>query len=124
MPCFKAKALSQTELNLPPFHRDIVMLDASNQPQDSSNPCHRLGNGNCEQLCFSYPQVAIGSDCNNMFDHVHDLYPQDAEGAPSSGRKCACSTGTIVSGRKCSVSPEYLVFATRTEIRSEQKKII
>ena len=43
--------------------RDIVMLDASNQPQDSSNPCHRLGNGNCEQLCFSYPQVRCCQAC-------------------------------------------------------------
>ena len=86
--------------------RDIVMLDASNQPQDSSNPCHRLGNGNCEQLCFSYPQDADGADGGGS-------------GSSTSGRKCACSTGSLVSGRKCSVSPEYLVFATRTEIRSE-----
>ena len=38
--------------------RDIVFLDPSNQPVDTTNPCQRLGNGNCEQLCFSYPADA------------------------------------------------------------------
>ena len=38
--------------------RDIVFLDPSNQPMETGNPCKRLGNGNCEQLCFSYPADA------------------------------------------------------------------
>lgn len=77
--------------------RDITMMDVSNQPIDSTNPCSRLGNGNCEQLCFTYPQ--------------------DSDKAGN--RQCACATGTLVNSRKCATSPEYLVFATRTEILSE-----
>ncbi len=80
--------------------RDIVILDPANQPVDSSNPCARLGNGNCEQLCFSFP-------------------PDQDRAGGGAGRKCACATGTLVNSRKCAVSPEYLVFSTRTEIRSE-----
>lgn len=36
--------------------RDIAIFDLTNQPPDDTNPCQRLGNGNCDQLCFSYPQ--------------------------------------------------------------------
>jgi low density lipoprotein-related protein 2 len=32
---------------------------------------------------------------------------------------CACATGSLVNGRKCATSTEYLVYATRTELRSE-----
>jgi low density lipoprotein-related protein 2 len=35
--------------------RDIVLVDRQNQPLDKMNPCYKSGNGNCEQLCFSYP---------------------------------------------------------------------
>ncbi len=79
--------------------RDIVMMDETNQPKDPNNACNRLGNGNCEQLCFSYPEEAPTSTFT--------------------GRKCACATGTLINSRKCVVSPEYLVFSTRSEIRSE-----
>ena len=36
-----------------------------------------------------------------------------------SGRTCACAFGSLIGGRKCTVSNEYLVFSTRTELRSE-----
>ena len=39
--------------------RDIAMVDRQNQPLDKNNPCYVLGNGYCDQLCFSYPQVKI-----------------------------------------------------------------
>ena len=81
--------------------RDIVMFDASNQPVDNNNPCAQLGNGNCQQLCFTYPKEDSSS------------------GSSFSGRKCECATGTLNGDTKCDVSPEYLVYATRTEIRSE-----
>lgn len=76
--------------------RDITIYDVTNQPPDR-NPCRKLGNGGCEQLCFSYPQEMSGS----MF-------------------KCDCATGSIAPGSqtKCSTINEYLVFSTRTEIRS------
>ena len=35
------------------------------------------------------------------------------------GKKCECAVGSLVRGRKCEVSKEFLVFTTRTEIRSE-----
>jgi len=36
--------------------RDIAIFDLNNQPADDNmNPCKRLGNGGCSQLCFSYP---------------------------------------------------------------------
>ena len=81
--------------------RDIMLVDKQNQPVDKNNPCSRLGNGNCEQLCFTYP-----SDSKS-------------EGGTFSGRKCECAFGALINGRKCAVSEEYLVFSTRTEIRSQ-----
>ena len=39
--------------------RDIAMVDRQNQPLDKNNPCYVLGNGYCDQLCFSYPQVKL-----------------------------------------------------------------
>ena len=72
--------------------RDIVLVDRQNQPLDKMNPCVKSGNGNCEQLCFSYP-----SD---------EKLPQT--------RKCECAFGSLRNGRKCAVSEEYLVFSTRT----------
>ncbi|XP_046659437.1 low-density lipoprotein receptor-related protein 2 [Homalodisca vitripennis] len=82
--------------------RDIVIFDVANQPPDDSNPCRRFGNGGCEQLCFSYPQDSLTT------------------GIGSFQYKCDCATGQIVSGQrtKCSTVDEYLVFATRTEIRA------
>ena len=79
--------------------RDIALVDRLNQPLDKNNPCHLLGNGNCDQLCFSYPQ--------------------DAESKSLSGKKCGCAVGTLVNGRRCEISKEYLVYSTRTELRSE-----
>jgi low density lipoprotein-related protein 2 len=104
---FKASKLPNEQKNAVPERvrmgleklRDIAMVDPSNQPADPNNPCNRLGNGNCEQLCFSYPQ--------------------EAQPTTFTARKCACATGTLVNSRKCAVSPEYLVFSTRSEIRSE-----
>lgn len=75
--------------------RDIAIFDVTNQPPDDTNPCLRLGNGGCEQLCFSFPQDSKVS------------------------YKCDCATGQLASnGRKCENVEEYLVFATRTEIRA------
>ena len=59
------------------------------------------GNGNCEQLCFTHPSDASNKDSVSSF-----------------GRTCECAFGTLVNGRKCAVSKEYLVFSTRTEVRS------
>ncbi|XP_065212523.1 low-density lipoprotein receptor-related protein 2 isoform X2 [Planococcus citri] len=83
--------------NLPRL-RDIAIYDSINQPTDDQNPCSRLGNGGCEQLCFSFPVDPV-----NKFKF-----------------KCDCSTGVIAAGSssKCDTLSEYLVFATRTEIRS------
>ncbi|KAF7277469.1 hypothetical protein GWI33_007186, partial [Rhynchophorus ferrugineus] len=38
--------------------RDIAIFDITNQPTDDTNPCRKYGNGNCEQLCFSFPPEA------------------------------------------------------------------
>lgn len=78
--------------------RDIAIFDFSNQPDDPNNPCSRLGNGGCSQLCFSYP-----SNIPNVLDN-----------AP----RCECATGTVVDEKKCSSYDEFLVFSTRTEIRA------
>ena len=77
--------------------RDIVLVDRQNQPLDKTNPCYKSGNGNCEQLCFSYP----------------------SDEKPPQNRKCECAFGSLRNGRKCAVSEEYLVFSTRTELRAE-----
>ena len=77
--------------------RDIVFFDGENQPFPKDNPCQRLGNGQCEQLCFSYPKDS-------------DI----------SGRKCSCATGSLSNdGRSCRTSEDYLVFAT--QIRNSQR---
>ncbi|KAJ0178036.1 hypothetical protein K1T71_005859 [Dendrolimus kikuchii] len=83
--------------NLPKL-RDIVIFDVNNQPQDENNPCRKLGNGGCDQLCFSYPP-----DANNAMT-----------------QRCDCATGKISENnpKKCEVVDEYLVFTTRTEIRA------
>ena len=87
--------------------RDIAIVDRENQPLDKNNPCNRLGNGNCEQLCFSFPAEATGGEIAAV------------DPAILSGRKCECAFGALQQGRKCDVPPEFLVFSTRTEIRSE-----
>ena len=84
--------------------RDIMLVDKQNQPVDKNNPCSRLGNGNCEQLCFSYPTDAASKSSSD---------------SGFTGRKCECAFGSLVNGRKCAVSEEYLVFSTRTELRSQ-----
>lgn len=81
--------------------RDIVIYDVTNQPSDDNNPCMRLGNGGCDQLCFSFPPDAPVSTTGRM------------------NFKCECATGKISSdGRKCEIVNEYVVFSTRTEIRA------
>lgn len=78
--------------------RDIAIFDSTNQPPDNTNPCLRLGNGGCDQLCFSYPQD------NPDFKSTH---------------QCVCATGQLAADkRKCEYVNEFLVFATRTEIRA------
>lgn len=59
-----------------------------------------VGNGGCEQLCFSYPPEY------NSFSNFR--------------YQCDCATGQLAVGSKtkCDTVSEYLVFATRTEIRS------
>ncbi|CAK1544808.1 unnamed protein product [Leptosia nina] len=83
--------------NLPKL-RDIVIFDINNQPTDENNPCRKLGNGGCDQLCFSYPP-----DANKGYTH-----------------RCDCATGQISANnpKKCDTVDEYLVFTTRTEIRA------
>ncbi|CAH2090680.1 unnamed protein product [Euphydryas editha] len=83
--------------NLPKL-RDIVIFDINNQPTDENNPCRKLGNGGCEQLCFSYPPEA-----NKGYTH-----------------RCECATGEVSASnpKKCDAVDEYLVFTTRTEIRA------
>ncbi|KAI5632398.1 low-density lipoprotein receptor domain class A domain-containing protein [Phthorimaea operculella] len=84
--------------NLPKL-RDIVIFDVNNQPTDESNPCRKLGNGGCDQLCYSYP-------------------PESNKGHTY---KCDCATGqvSLFNPKKCDVQfDEYLVFTTRTEIRA------
>ena len=85
--------------------RDIAIVDRENQPLDKNNPCNRLGNGNCEQLCFSYPAEASSGDIGDSSN--------------LSGRKCECAFGSLQQGRKCDVPVDFLIFSTRTEIRSE-----
>lgn len=79
--------------------RDIAIFDISNQPQEETNPCLKLGNGGCDQLCFSFPQ--------------------DSTNGNRLSYKCDCATGQLSSdGRKCEFVNEYLVFSTRTEVRA------
>lgn len=93
---------SSLRTNLPRL-RDIAIFDVANQPPEEHNPCLRLGNGGCDQLCFSFP-----------------LEPSSIERVPY---RCMCATGDLKNtssggdGRKCSSVTEFLVFTTRTEIR-------
>ncbi|KAF7989294.1 hypothetical protein HCN44_007968 [Aphidius gifuensis] len=77
--------------NLPKL-RDISIFDETNQPKDDSNPCSKTLNGGCQQLCFAYPNETEA--------------------------RCDCATGKLSNdNKKCENIDEYLVFATRTEIR-------
>lgn len=97
---------TRVRTNLPKL-RDIAIFDITTQPADDTNPCLRLGNGGCDQLCFSFPpDVAVS-------------FPQDTVTANRLGYTCACATGQLAAdGRKCEFVNEYLVFSTRTEIRA------
>ena len=76
--------------------RDIAIFDANNQPTKVENQCTRLGNGGCEQLCFSFPPKT-----------------------DTRLKSCACATGVLGKDlRTCSDPDQYLIFLTRTEIRS------
>jgi low density lipoprotein-related protein 2 len=94
---------SSVRTNLPRL-RDIAIFDVANQPMDERNPCLRLGNGGCEQLCFSFPLEQANTEKMQY--------------------RCACATGELTStasggdGRKCDAVTEFLVFSTRTEIRA------
>ncbi|XP_049818680.1 low-density lipoprotein receptor-related protein 2 [Aethina tumida] len=79
--------------------RDIVIFDITNQPNDDTNPCKKLGNGGCEQLCFSFLQ--------------------DLSSIQKPTMKCDCATGKLADdGKRCEFVKEYIVFSTRTEVRS------
>lgn len=96
------KASKQSDINLPttvrsnlPKLRDIVMFDQNSQPPDPTNPCSSSGNAGCKQLCFAMPKEN------------------------SVPFKCECAVGKLaVDGKNCENVNEYLVFATRTEIRA------
>jgi low density lipoprotein-related protein 2 len=94
---------SSVRTNLPRL-RDIAIFDVANQPMDEHNPCLRLGNGGCDQLCFSFPLESATIE-KTLF-------------------RCACATGELSDnlnggdGRKCDTVTEFLVFSTRTEIRA------
>ena len=74
--------------------RDIAIFDNENQPI-AKTPCSLLGNGGCEQLCFSQP------------DSVTSVQPI-----------CSCATG-VPEGRKCVSAKYFIAYTTRTEVRSE-----
>lgn len=79
--------------NLPKL-RDIAIYDKAAQPTDEGNPCGGPSNGDCGQLCFAFPRD------NNV------------------RMRCDCAIGKLASDQKsCKNVDEYLVFATRTEIR-------
>ena len=78
--------------------RDIVIMDQQNQPK-TDTPCSTRGNGGCQQLCFSPP--------NN--------------GSQGYQPQCSCATGILdKDGKSCTSSNEYIVYSTRSEIRSER----
>ena len=82
--------------------RDIVIFDAKNQPPANS-PCAKSGPATspCEQLCFALPDNGLGPMAG-VVDH-----------------RCACASGVLhEDGRTCGDVSEYLVFATRKEIRA------
>ncbi|XP_014481783.1 PREDICTED: low-density lipoprotein receptor-related protein 2 [Dinoponera quadriceps] len=76
--------------------RDIAIFDQSSQPSDRSNPCaQELSGSLCSQLCFAFPK-----DNPKPFT-------------------CDCAVGKLsADGHTCENVEEYLVFATRTEIRA------
>ncbi|KAK8402469.1 hypothetical protein O3P69_000706 [Scylla paramamosain] len=77
--------------------RDIAIFDDSNQPTKAETPCTTRGNGGCAQLCFSFPDEATQSE----------------------RMRCACASGVLAADKQsCEESKEYLIFTTRTEIRS------
>lgn len=81
-----------------PRLRDVAVFDLAAQPTDDQNPCRRLGNGGCDQLCFSFPP-------DRTLTKAHF--------------RCDCSTGRVgADGRRCEAEDEFLVFSTRTEVRS------
>ncbi|XP_070148921.1 low-density lipoprotein receptor-related protein 2 [Polyergus mexicanus] len=76
--------------------RDIAIFDQSSQPSDPTNPCSPVPNGGCSQLCFAFPK-------DNPISFT-----------------CDCAVGKLspVDNSTCENVKEYLIFATRTEIRS------
>lgn len=76
--------------NLPSL-RDIQIFDINTQPEPHQNPCKLTV---CEQLCFPLPSSA------GISDYV-----------------CDCVSGQR-QGTKCVELEEYVVFATRSDIRS------
>ena len=79
--------------------RDIVILDKENQPTKIDTPCSNGGNGGCQQLCFSPPFNAT----------------------KASAPHCSCATGVLgKDGKSCIASNEYIVYSTRSELRSQR----
>ncbi|XP_028967382.1 low-density lipoprotein receptor-related protein 2 [Galendromus occidentalis] len=72
--------------------RDVMVYYNTGQIQADS-PCNSAG---CDQLCFPLPMNINGRDF-----------------------RCACASGELdANGRSCSSVKQYIVFATRKEIRS------
>ena len=69
--------------------RDVQIFDVNVQPEPQQNPCKEPI---CEQLCFALPTSELDF-------------------------KCDCASGKQ-QGSKCVDLEEYIVFATRSEIRS------
>ncbi|XP_071451711.1 low-density lipoprotein receptor-related protein 2 [Hetaerina americana] len=120
-PTLRAEAL-RTGL---PRLRDVAVFDVAAQPPDESNPCRRLGNGGCDQLCFSYPPDYYRSTPSPTTSSSTTTSSPLAALLPTSrpSFRCDCATGELETGSggvrtKCGSVSEYLVFATRTEIRS------
>ncbi|CAB3367800.1 Hypothetical predicted protein [Cloeon dipterum] len=79
--------------------RDVAVFDVAAQPADDSSPCKRLGNGGCDQLCFAFPADRVILNKSQF--------------------KCDCATGRVGDDeRRCVTEDEFLVFSTRTEVRS------
>jgi low density lipoprotein-related protein 2 len=81
-----------------PKLRDIAIYDAINQPRDEST-CTRLGNGGCQQLCFAFPPTAARTGSKKTYE-------------------CRCAVGVLQPDGSCDHPNEYLVFTTRTELRT------
>ena len=74
--------------------RDIAIFDNQNQPRGNTL-CSQRGNGGCNQLCLAKP---------------------DGE----AGTICACAVGVLGSdGMTCANAADYIVYSTRSEVRSE-----